>query len=85
MFNDILKRDFSQDMISELEQMNVDQLENKLKDILAVPIDISKEISNIFVLFGILAESLQGAEHAPCFKSFEVGAGDVIGCRRLFP
>ena len=49
VFNDILKRDFSQDMISELEQMNVDQLENKLKDILAVPIDISKErYSNIF-------------------------------------
>lgn len=41
-FDDILKRDFSRDMISELEQMNAVQLENKLKDILAVPIDISK-------------------------------------------
>lgn len=57
VFNDILNRDFSRDMISELAQMNAVQLENKLKDILAVPIGISKQ-----GVFACDCQSQQGAD-----------------------
>lgn len=81
VFNDILKRDFSQDMISELEQMNAIQLENKLKDILAVPIGISKQrvFEYLQLYYSASWQNLFMELNMPrALSLLEVGAGDVV-------
>ncbi|MEK3782376.1 hypothetical protein [Paenibacillus sp. FSL R5-0810] len=80
-FDDILKRDFSRDMISELEQMNAVQLENKLKDILAVPIDISKPrvFEYLQLYYSASWHNLFMELNLPRPLSLlEVGSGDIV-------
>ncbi|MGV2643628.1 hypothetical protein GNF86_19755, partial [Clostridium perfringens] len=81
VFNDILKRDFSQDMISELEEMNAAQLENKLKDTLAVPIGISKErvFEYLQLYYSASWQNLFMELNMPrALSLLEVGAGDIV-------
>ncbi|KKO54326.1 hypothetical protein XI25_08585 [Paenibacillus sp. DMB20] len=81
VFYDLLKRDFSQEMISELEQMNVVQKENKLKDILAVPINLSKQrvFEYLQLYYSASWQNLFIELDMPrALSLFEVGAGDVI-------
>ncbi|MBY0163798.1 hypothetical protein H0178_49745 [Cytobacillus firmus] len=81
VFNDILQRDFSQDMISELEQMNAVQLEHKLKDMLEVPISISKQrvFEYLQLYYSASWQNLFTELNMPrALSLLEVGAGDVI-------
>ncbi|CAM3444680.1 MULTISPECIES: hypothetical protein [Paenibacillus] len=80
-FDDILKRDFSRDMISELEQMNAVQLENKLKDTLAVPIDISKPrvFEYLQLYYSASWHNLFMELNMPrALSLLEVGSGDIV-------
>lgn len=81
VFNDILKRDFSQDMISELEQMNAVQLEDKLKDILEVPIGISKPrvFEYLQLYYSASWQNLFMELNMPrALSLLEVGSGDIV-------
>jgi|GEM_PF-1370861 len=81
VFDDILIRDFSRDMISELEQMNAVQLENKMKDILAVPIEISKQrvFEYLQLYYSASWQNLFMELNMPrALRLLEVGSGDIV-------